>query len=147
MSNPCRLHEFWSSPSSDDRQQIRALRERISTLSASVLRISASLDVDTVLREVVESARTLTGVLVDLTATEYELLRVLSLDAGRVVTFETLLRRVWAKRENADANLVRIFVRNLRRKLGDSAASPAYLFNERGVGYRMAKAPGRSNQR
>ena len=85
------------------------------------------------------------GRAVDLTATEYELLRLLSLDAGRVVTFETLLRRVWAKRENADANLVRIFVRNLRRKLGDSAASPAYLFNERGVGYRMAKPPGGSN--
>ena len=86
---------------------------------------------------------TVGGNAVDLTATEYELLRVLSLDAGRVVTFETLLRRVWAKRGNADANLVRIFVRNLRRKLGDSAARPVYLFNERGVGYRMAKPPDR----
>ena len=47
------------------------------------------------------------GVPVELTATEYELVRVPSLDAGRVVTFETLLRRVWPKRENADANLVR----------------------------------------
>jgi len=82
---------------------------------------------------------TVGGEAADLTATEYELLRVLSLDAGRVVTFDTLLRRVWAKRESADANLVRIFVRNLRRKLGDSAASPAYIFNQRGVGYRMAK--------
>ena len=86
---------------------------------------------------------TFAGEAVELTATEYELLRVLSLDAGRVVDFDTLLRRVWAKRENADANLVRIFVRNLRRKLGDSAASPAYIFNQRGVGYRMAKPPDR----
>ena len=86
---------------------------------------------------------TVGGAPVELTATEYELLRVLCVDAGRVVTFETLQRRVWPKRENADANLVRIFVRNLRRKLGDSAASPAYLFNERGVGYRMAKPPDR----
>ena len=86
---------------------------------------------------------TVGGDAVDLTATEYELLRVLSLDAGRVVTFETLLRRVWAKRDNADPNLVRIFVRNLRRKLGDSAASPACIFNHRGVGYRMAKPPDR----
>ena len=83
------------------------------------------------------------GVPVELTAREYELVRVLSLDAGRVMTFETLLRRVWPKRENADANLVRNFVKNLRRKLGDSVASPAYLFNERGVGYRIAKPPGR----
>ena len=83
---------------------------------------------------------TVGGEAVDLTATEYELLRVLSLDAGRVVTFDTLLRRVWAKRENADVNLVRIFVRTLRRKLGDSAASPSYIFSQRGVGYRMARS-------
>ena len=82
---------------------------------------------------------TVGGEEVHLTATEFELLRVLARDAGRVVTFDTLLRRVCARRENADANLVRIFVRNLRRKLGDSAASPVYLFNQRGVGYRMAK--------
>ena len=55
----------------------------------------------------------------------YELLRVLSLDAGRVVTFDTLLRWVWAKGGNADAKLVHIFVRTLCHKLGDSAASPA----------------------
>ena len=86
---------------------------------------------------------TVGGVLVELTATEYELVRPLSLDAGRVVTFETLLRRIWPKRENADANVVRNFVKNLRRKLDDNAASPACLFNERGFGYRMAKPPER----
>ena len=80
------------------------------------------------------------GSTVDLTATEYELLRQLSLHAGRVVTFETLLRRVWAKRENAHPNVVRSVVRNLRRKLGDSAARPTYILNERGVGYRMPEA-------
>ena len=68
---------------------------------------------------------------------------MLSLDAGRVVTFETLLRRVWAKPESVGANLVRNFVRNLRRELGESASSPTYLLNERGVGYRMAKPPNR----
>ena len=81
------------------------------------------------------------GEAVDLTATEYELLCVLALDAGRVVTYETLLRRVWNGRDGADAHLVRIFVRTLRRKLGEDAANPTWIFNERGVGYRMA-APG-----
>ncbi len=81
------------------------------------------------------------GTPVDLTATEFELLRVLALDAGRVVTYETLLRRVWDGRDSADANLVRIFVRTLRQKLGEDAADPTWIFNERGVGYRMA-APG-----
>ena len=67
---------------------------------------------------------TVDGNAVPLTATEYELLRVLSLDAGRVVTFETLLRRVWAKRENADANLVRIFVRKPPPQAGRQRGQP-----------------------
>ena len=67
---------------------------------------------------------TVGGEPVVLTATEYELLRVLSLNAGRVVTYDTLLRRVWSGREDSDANLVRIFVMNLRRKLGEPAAEP-----------------------
>ena len=84
---------------------------------------------------------TVGGEALALTATEYEFLRVLSLHAGRVVAYDTLLGRVWSGRDGADANLVRIFVRNLRRKLGDDAANPAWIFNERGVGYRVA-APG-----
>ena len=55
------------------------------------------------------------------------------------MTYDTLARRVWNGRNGADVNSVRIFVRNLRHKLGDDAANPAYIFNERGVGYRMAE--------
>ena len=80
---------------------------------------------------------TVGGDAVELTATEYELLRVLSLRAGRVVPFDMLLSRVWAGSEEIQPNTVRVFVRSLRHKLGDDAASPAYIFNERGVGYRM----------
>ena len=76
---------------------------------------------------------------VQLTATEYELLRVLSRNAGRVSTYEALLRQVWGGRHNGDTELVRTFVKKLRRKLGDDAASPAYIVNERGVGYRMTR--------
>ncbi len=82
---------------------------------------------------------TMAGVEVDLTATEYELLRLLSINAGRVVHFDTILRRIWEGRDGADANLVRIFVRTLRAKLGDSAENPTWIFNLRGVGYRMPK--------
>ena len=82
---------------------------------------------------------TVGGETVALTTTEHELLRVLALDAGRVVDYETLLRRVWNGRNGANANLVRIFVKTLRRKLGDDAANPRWIFNVRGVGYRMAE--------
>ena len=82
---------------------------------------------------------TLAGRAVKLTVTEYELLRALSLNAGRVSTYDALLRRVWDGRDYADENLVRAYVRRLRVKLGDSARDPAYIINERGVGYRMAR--------
>ena len=82
---------------------------------------------------------TVGGATVDLTATEYELLRLLSVNAGRVVHHDTLLRRIWGERDEPDTNLVRIFVRTLRRKLGDSADDPTWIFNLRGVGYRMPK--------
>ena len=76
---------------------------------------------------------------VELTATEYELLRVLAVNAGRVVTHADLLRRVWSRRHVRDSKLVRAFVKKLRHKLGDNAASPAYVSSVRGVGYRMAQ--------
>ena len=76
---------------------------------------------------------------VPLTATEFELLRTLSLDAGRVSTYDSLLRRVWGGRQYAGPELVRTFVKKLRRKLGDTAAKPAFIANVRGVGYRMVE--------
>ena len=83
---------------------------------------------------------TVAGAAVDLTRTEYELLRALSLDAGRVVTYDALIRRVWTGRPNTDAKLVAVFVKDLRRKLGEDAADPTWIFNERGVGYRLAES-------
>ena len=76
---------------------------------------------------------------VALTRTEYELLRALSLDAGRPVTYETLLRQAWGERNGAGIQRVRNFVKKLRAKLGDDAARPAWICNERGVGYRMPR--------
>ena len=85
---------------------------------------------------------TVSGREITLTATEYELLRVLSLNAGRVVTYEALLRQVWGGREAGDMDLIRNFVKKLRAKLGEDAANPTWIFNIRGVGYRMAPPGG-----
>ncbi|MDE2783295.1 MAG: ATP-binding protein [Gemmatimonadota bacterium] len=81
----------------------------------------------------------LAGGTVRLTPTEYELLRVLSMNAGRVLTHESLLRQAWGGRHkgSVDPKLVRAVVKRLRRKLGDDAADPVYILNERGVGYYM----------
>ena len=79
---------------------------------------------------------TLAGRPLELTVTEYELLRVLSVNAGRVVTYGALLRQAWGERRGDPAH-VRTFVKKLRRKLGDDAARPAYILTEHRVGYRM----------
>ena len=80
---------------------------------------------------------TLAGRPLDLTATEYGLLRALAIRAGKVATYESLLRQVWGER--GEAKDVRTFVKKLRRKLGDDAAKPAWILTERGVGYRMVR--------
>ena len=82
---------------------------------------------------------TVAGRPVALTVTEFEVLRVLSTNVGRVVTYDSLLRQAWGRRDrgSGDPKLVRAIVKSLRRKLGDDAGSPAYVRNERGVGYRM----------
>ena len=84
---------------------------------------------------------------VELTATEYELLRVLSLNAGRVTTYDTLLRKVWGGRENGGSARLRTVLKKLRRKLGEDAARPRWIFAERGVGYRMPRPPPRRRLR
>ena len=76
---------------------------------------------------------------VQLTPTEFELLRVLSLNAGRIVTYAALLRQLWNNGKDGDTEPVRGVVKRLRRKLGDDPARPAYIANERGVGYRMPR--------
>ncbi len=76
---------------------------------------------------------------VTLTPTEYELLCVLAQGAGRVLTHEALLLQVWAGRDKATPKIVRAYVKRLRNRLGDDADRPAWIFNERGVGYRMAR--------
>ena len=83
---------------------------------------------------------------VPLSATEYKLLFELSISAGRVMTHDQILQRVWGLGYSGDVQLLRATVRNLRSKLGDSAHNPSYIFTELRVGYRMPKGetPGRT---
>ena len=81
---------------------------------------------------------TVAGRPVRLTATEYKLLFELSINAGRVLTHDQLLGRVWGRDYSGDSLLLRSFVKKLRGKLKDDANSPRYIFTEPRVGYRMA---------
>ena len=83
---------------------------------------------------------TLEGSTVDLTAIQYRMLVELSANAGRVLTYEHLLRRVWGSKGDADVRPMRTAISAIRRKLGDDADHPTYIFTELRVGYRMPKA-------
>ena len=82
---------------------------------------------------------TVAGRPVQMTAIEYGLLFELSVNAGRVMTYDRLLQRVWGLRRSGDSRRVRTAAKQLRRKLGDDANNPTYILNEPSVGYRMAK--------
>ena len=82
---------------------------------------------------------TVSEIPLEFTAIEYDLLRVLSTNAGRVVTYENLLRTVWRLTGREDRRRVRAFVKKLRDKLGDDADNPTYILTEPRVGYRMPR--------
>ena len=85
---------------------------------------------------------TLAGKPIDLTAIQYRLLVELSVNAGRVLTYDHLLRRVWGSDGDADVRPMRTSISSIRRKLGDDADNPTYIFTELRVGYRMPMGEG-----
>lgn len=74
---------------------------------------------------------------VQLTPTEYDLLRALVNDAGRVLTHHQLLRTVWGVGYDAEMHMLRVNISNLRKKIEPDATRPHYIVTEPGVGYRL----------
>jgi two-component system, OmpR family, KDP operon response regulator KdpE len=74
---------------------------------------------------------------VKLTPTEYEILKYLSLHAGRVITHRQLLRAVWGPNYQGETHYLRVYVGQLRRKIETDPAQPHYITTEPGVGYRF----------
>jgi DNA-binding response OmpR family regulator len=72
-----------------------------------------------------------------LTATEFKILEALAINAGRTLTHDQLLERVWGPEYIGETSLLRSLVRNLRRKLGEDTRQPRYIHTERDVGYRL----------
>jgi two-component system KDP operon response regulator KdpE len=93
---------------------------------------SGKLQVDLTARLV-----TLGGEEVQLTPTEYDLLRVLIHYAGRVLTHQQLLKEVRGRAYQTETHLLRVHMSNLRRKIEEDPASPQFVLTEPGVGYRL----------
>ncbi len=74
---------------------------------------------------------------ISLTPTEYEILRLLLQNAGKVLTHHQLLRQVWGAAYESEMHILRVNISNLRRKIEPDPSRPHYLLTEPGVGYRI----------
>lgn len=78
------------------------------------------------------------GKMVKLTPKEYDLLKYLNQNAGKVITHRMLLTAIWGPGHADEAQYLRVFVSRLRKKLGEDPARPRYILTDPGVGYRFS---------
>jgi two-component system KDP operon response regulator KdpE len=98
-----------------------------------LIRVDDRLSIDFDRREVVVNGRS-----IKLRPTEYRLLYHLVNNAGRLLTHETLLTKVWGREYRDDTQLLRLYITYLRQKIEEDPSHPRYILNERGIGYRFA---------
>ncbi|HEX2425458.1 MAG TPA: response regulator [Actinomycetota bacterium] len=110
------------------RAQLR--RVRADQPAPAIVRIG-DLEIDLARRLV-----RLDGQPVHLTRTEWALLEAFVTNPGKLLTHQWLLRTVWGHGYGEESHYLRVYVRALRKKLGDEAASPRLILTEPGVGYR-----------
>ena len=114
--------------------RLRAVIRRLVPQDEKIPFKVGKLTVDIAKRNVELSGRT-----AHLTPTEYDVLKILVMNAGRVVTHRQILKEVWNKTEDLEgvAHLLRVTVSNLRDKIEPNPDRPAYVLTEPGVGYRL----------
>lgn len=109
-----------------------ALRNRLADETDEPVYRNGGLEVDLAKRQVKVDGRE-----IKLTPNEYELLRVLVMNAGKVVTHQHLLREVWGPADVDQTHYVRVYVGQLRQKIEADSSQPRYILTEPGVGYRL----------
>jgi two-component system, OmpR family, KDP operon response regulator KdpE len=112
--------------------RLRAARRRAAQTASEPVFTSGNLTVDLARRLVTVSGRE-----AQLTPTEYELLRVLSIHSGKVLTHHHLLREVWGAEYGEEFHMLHVNISNLRRKIEPDPARPQFIITEPGVGYRL----------
>jgi two-component system KDP operon response regulator KdpE len=108
-----------------------ALRKTIQESPLPVYKVDG-LEVDLEHRQVIVEGKE-----VQLTATEYDLLRLLVAHAGKVLTHNQILRQIWGPAYLEQPHLLRVNISNLRRKIEPEPTRPRYVLTELGVGYRL----------
>jgi len=112
--------------------RVRAVLRRVPQASST----PALVQVDGLVIDLVRKQVRLDGEVVHLTKTELALLEQLATQPGKLLTHEHLLRQVWGRGYGSESNYLRVYVGQLRRKLGDDAANPRLIVTEPGIGYR-----------
>ena len=112
--------------------RLRVVLRRIAQPTTEPVFTSGELTVDVMRRTVTVSERP-----VQLTPTEYDLLKMLVTNAGKVLTHRQILRQVWGVGYEQETHLLRVNISNLRHKLEPDATRPIYVVTEPGVGYRL----------
>jgi len=112
--------------------RIRASLRRVTPGSDDAVLTAGHLTVDPARRRVMHGDRE-----IHLTPTEYDLLRVLVVHAGRVMTHRQLLRELRGPAYEEETPLLRVYMTALRQKLDVPAGTPGYIATEPGVGYRL----------
>jgi two-component system KDP operon response regulator KdpE len=111
-----------------------ALRHRVQAQGADPVFESGDLHVD-LTRRIVKVA----GAEVRVSNKEWEILRLLVISAGKVLTHRTIMQEVWGPK--VDVQYLRIYVRQLRQKLERDPERPEHILTETGVGYRLRAGP------
>ena len=80
----------------------------------------------------------LKGQNVHLTVNEFRIVALLGKYAGKVITYDSILKQIWGPASLGDNQILRVNMANIRRKIEENPAQPRYIFTEVGVGYRIA---------
>jgi two-component system KDP operon response regulator KdpE len=112
------------------------LRDRASETVPAVMTVGA-LKIDAS-----DHSATIDGSALHLTRREFDLLWMLMSHRGRLVTQEMILKAIWGPAHVDDSQYVRVYIRQLRQKLGDDATNPRFIMTEPGIGYRFLEPGG-----
>lgn len=112
-------------------------RMRVALRRAAQFTLEPVIQVEALTIDISRRLVSIAGKEVSLTPTEYDLLKLLAQNCGKVLTHRQLLRQVWGVGYEEELHLLRVNMSNLRRKIEPDPTQPHYLLTEPGVGYRL----------